>query len=82
MLDQPDSGSITLDNQNYDFPNDKEIKVWPKISVVFQQLFLWPHLTLRQNILLPLKDKIDKKHIFDFCVLLHTTEGHGFGQAH
>ena len=70
MLDQPDSGSITLDNQNYDFPNDKEIKVWPKISVVFQQLFLWPHLTLRQNILLPLKDKIDKKHINELIDML------------
>ncbi len=63
MLDQPDSGSIILDDQNYIFPNNKEIKVWPKISVVFQQLFLWPHLTLRQNILLPLKGKVNKDYI-------------------
>ena len=39
MLDQPDSGSIVFDNQSYNFPDNKEIKVWPKISVVFQQLF-------------------------------------------
>lgn len=70
MLDHPDSGSISLDNQNYNFPNNKEIKVWPKISVVFQQLFLWPHLTLRQNILLPLKNKIDKKHIDELIDML------------
>ena len=28
---------------------------WPKLTAVFQQLFLWPHLTLRQNILLPMR---------------------------
>ena len=70
MLDQPDSGSIILDNQNYNFPNNKEIKVWPKISVVFQQLFLWPHLTLRQNILLPLKNKVNKEHIDELIDVL------------
>lgn len=26
---------------------------WPKLTAVFQQLFLWPHLTLRDNILMP-----------------------------
>ncbi|SRR6266404_4830786 len=28
---------------------------WPRVTMVFQQLFLWPHLTLRENINLPLK---------------------------
>lgn len=28
---------------------------WPNLTMVFQQLFLWPHLTLRENIDLPLK---------------------------
>jgi len=70
MLDQPDSGSIILDDQNYNFPTNKEIKVWPKISVVFQQLFLWPHLTLRQNILLPLKGKVNKDRIDELIDVL------------
>ena len=74
MLDHPDSGSIVLDGQNYIFPNNKEIKVWPKISVVFQQLFLWPHLTLRQNILLPLKGNVDKKHIDELIDVLQMKE--------
>jgi len=67
LLEYPDSGEITIDNDTYSFPGDSEKKItpWPKISVVFQQLFLWPHLTLKDNILLPvrLKNKkdIDKK---------------------
>jgi ABC-type polar amino acid transport system ATPase subunit len=56
LLDYPDSGKITWDDKNYRFPvSDKKFHpAWPKVTVVFQQLFIWPHLTLRQNILLPL----------------------------
>jgi ABC-type polar amino acid transport system ATPase subunit len=60
LLDSPDSGKIIIDDDEYDFPlkNDRAIaSPWPKVSVVFQQLFLWPHLTIRENILLPLKVK-------------------------
>ncbi|MSU60528.1 MAG: amino acid ABC transporter ATP-binding protein [Candidatus Staskawiczbacteria bacterium] len=75
MLDLPDSGSIALDDKNYQFPRDKEILgVWPKISVVFQQLFLWPHLTLRQNILLPLKNNVDKTYIEELIDVLEMRE--------
>ncbi len=75
MLDLPDLGSVILDSQNFQFPRDKEINnVWPKISVVFQQLFLWPHLTLRQNILLPLKGKVDKNYIEELIDVLQMKE--------
>jgi ABC-type polar amino acid transport system ATPase subunit len=60
FLEHPDSGSVSLDEVHYQFPltKDKKIKApWPKVSVVFQQLFLWPHLTLLQNITLPLMAK-------------------------
>lgn len=58
FLEQPDSGCISLDGTTYSFPKSKRWypkKIWPHITVVFQQHFLWPHLTLRQNITLPLK---------------------------
>jgi len=57
MLDLPESGSISFNNEEYQFTlKDKSIiPPWPKISVVFQQLFIWPHLTLRKNIELPLE---------------------------
>jgi L-cystine transport system ATP-binding protein len=57
LLDLPQSGSVTIDNNTYNFPDDvgKIVAPWPRVSVVFQQLFIWPHLTMRGNIELPLE---------------------------
>jgi ABC-type polar amino acid transport system ATPase subunit len=57
LLDPPNSGSITIDGQRFEYPPTGRTlpPPWPRVTVVFQQLFLWPHLTLRQNILLPLR---------------------------
>ena len=58
LIDIPDSGSIEIGDQKYKFPMKKEIKYpYPDLTVVFQQLFIWPHLTLRRNIELPLEFK-------------------------
>lgn len=60
LLDPPDSGSLILDGYRYQFPltkKDKLVAPWPTVTVVFQQLFLWPHLTLRANILMPHGDR-------------------------
>jgi ABC-type polar amino acid transport system ATPase subunit len=59
MTDAPDSGEIIIDDNRYVFPSKDNIfqPPWPDITIVFQQLFLWPHLTIRENILLPLKVK-------------------------
>ncbi len=55
LLEKPDSGKIVIDDHQYQFPAERnELPPWPEITVVFQQLFLWPHLTLLQNIKLPL----------------------------
>ena len=58
LLDCPESGTIIVDDQTYTFPRSKGLALkppWPRLTVVFQQHFLWPHLTLRQNILLPIR---------------------------
>jgi ABC-type polar amino acid transport system ATPase subunit len=63
MLDPPDEGHLFIDKTAYHFPLTKGQKLappWPKLTVVFQQLFLWPHLTLRQNITLPLGNRLDQ----------------------
>lgn len=71
LLDMPDAGEVSVDDATYTFPlKDKKLlnPPWPKLTVVFQQLFLWPHLTLLQNITLPLaarnveppKEKLDE----------------------
>ena len=59
MLDYPQSGMVVIDDKKYVF-SDKDNKIippWPEVSVVFQQLFIWPHLTLRKNVELPLEVK-------------------------
>jgi ABC-type polar amino acid transport system ATPase subunit len=56
LLDPPDAGTIRMDELTYQFPIKEEERLeppWPRLTIVFQNLFLWPHLTLRQNILLP-----------------------------
>jgi len=58
LIDPPDRGVVTVDGEEYTFPAASLALAsppWPKVTAVFQQLFLWPHLTLRQNIELPIK---------------------------
>ena len=65
LIDFPNSGSLKIDDENYQFPITQTESVrlpYPNLTVVFQQLFIWPHLTIRQNLTLPLKGNIDKKH--------------------
>ena len=87
LLEYPEQGNILIDNKKYHFPLPKdkpEIKKgpWPKVTVVFQSLFLWPHMTLRQNIALPALNKkrsisnLDKKidklvEAFDMGAFIH-----------
>ena len=53
LLDPPDRGTLTIDGTAFRFPGKQHLGViYPKLTVVFQQLFLWPHLTNRENILL------------------------------
>lgn len=65
LIDLPDSGSLVIGNEKFNFPLDinNDIKFpYPDLTVVFQQLFIWPHLTIKQNLTLPLKNNVDKKH--------------------
>ncbi|MBK8224350.1 MAG: amino acid ABC transporter ATP-binding protein [Candidatus Obscuribacter sp.] len=60
LLDNPDKGKVIIDGKVFDFPLARGQKIatpWPELTVVFQQFFLWPHLTLRQNITLPLQKR-------------------------
>ncbi|MBX3356516.1 MAG: amino acid ABC transporter ATP-binding protein [Phycisphaeraceae bacterium] len=36
-------------------------ELWPNITMVFQDLFLWPHLTNRENLLLPARNRHGSK---------------------
>lgn len=70
LIDSPNSGSLTIGENDYKFPIQQSEKMklpYPDLTVVFQQLFIWPHLTIRENISLPLRGKIDAKY-FDEVV--------------
>ncbi len=67
-LEKPDQGDVILDNQSV-FTEGQDI--WPEVTVVFQSLFLWPHMTLAENILLPARGRMDEVEIktrFDLIV--------------
>ena len=63
MLNNPEGGTIHVNENSYTFPLAEGAtlspKPWPKVTAVFQQLFLWPHMTLRENILLPVPNGED-----------------------
>jgi ABC-type polar amino acid transport system ATPase subunit len=70
MLEPPQAGTIRIDEEIFSYPMPPDKKVtppWPKLTTVFQQLFLWPHLTLRENIMLPVrrrnKDQVNKDEL-------------------
>jgi len=59
FLDHPTAGTVSVEDRTYDFPLPKSAQApapWPYITAVFQSLFLWPHLTLRENIMLPARN--------------------------
>ncbi len=58
LLEQPKAGCVQVDEAVFSAPWPKggiENPPWPRLTAVFQQLFLWPHLTLRENILMPVR---------------------------
>ncbi|MCF8495049.1 MAG: ATP-binding cassette domain-containing protein [Alphaproteobacteria bacterium] len=60
LLDYPDKGSVEIDGRIHEFPGAATVPIeppWPHLTVVFQSLFLWPHLTLRENIMLPARGR-------------------------
>jgi ABC-type polar amino acid transport system ATPase subunit len=68
LLENPDVGAVSIDDQTYHFPLQNGTKVtppWPFVTVVFQSLFLWPHMTLYENIALPARNLIADDHILN-----------------
>lgn len=57
FIEMPDNGNIELDLDGSIYSSKEHLRPWPKVTCVFQQQFLWPHLTLRENIELPLRNK-------------------------
>lgn len=66
LLEECQEGEIEIFNHKIDLTNDTYIKkvrknIYPKVSILYQQLHLWPHLKSRDNIILPIVDKWDRQ---------------------
>jgi len=55
FLEAPDVGDLRLQIGQRRFESRGADQPWPMVTLVFQRQFLWPHLTLRENIALPLR---------------------------
>lgn len=71
LLTNPTKGIVNVDGQEFNFDNGKngyKSFPYPKVTVVFQGLFLFPHLTNETNILLPLKEQNKTSPDFDSLI--------------
>jgi ABC-type polar amino acid transport system ATPase subunit len=63
LLELPDKGSVTIDDHQYLFGGKNPAKIypvpWPNLTIVFQQLHLWPNMTILENIKMPLQNFAD-----------------------
>ena len=55
FVETPDEGVVRLVVHGRRFDSVGDVRPWPTVTCVFQRQFLWPHLTLRENIVLPLR---------------------------
>lgn len=77
LLTYPTSGTLQIDNDLFEFPLQHGAQVprpWPALTVVFQQHFLWPHLTLRQNIVLPIRKRGQHRTVVERLIALFQME--------
>jgi len=76
-IENPTNGTIFMDDININFSENK--KIWkkeilhPKLSLLSQWLFLRPHLSVKENVLLPLREQwlFDKSAFDDMMKILH-----------
>lgn len=71
LLTSPTRGVVSIDGQEFSFNNGRKPSgsfPYPHVTVVFQGLFLWPHMTNEENIRLPLRAL--KKSPQDFNTLV------------
>jgi len=78
LLETPQLGSMSIDETHLTFPaaaNRNPVLPYPLVTLVFQQLFLWPHLTNEANVVLALKHEDQHR---EFQRLANELELHPF----
>lgn len=64
-LERPDKGKILLDGKIVSTPSKIVLPYKRKISMIFQNLSLWPHMTVEQHLNFVLKDSKKIENILD-----------------
>lgn len=57
-VEEPDRGEVSVDDVTLQFGNGRQPPVspiWPRVSLLFQEAYLWPHLSGLNNLLLAAK---------------------------
>jgi len=63
-LETPDQGTVLMDNEEVSTPNKIKSPSTRRLSLIFQDLALWPHMSARQNVEFVISKKgIPKKKI-------------------
>jgi len=80
-LDKPESGKVTIGNNDIFSMNDKELTIFRRrnIGFIFQAFNLIPELTVEQNIIFPLLldyQKPDKAYLEELLDVLGLTKRH------
>jgi polar amino acid transport system ATP-binding protein len=75
LIEPVDAGTVEVDRELYSHVQPtRGRKPWPAVTLVFQQLFLWPHLTVRRNISLPQSAIRDAHAAANFDAIVQTFE--------
>jgi ABC-type sugar transport system ATPase subunit len=60
LLEEADSGSVVHGDRSWDVGRLQKASPYPFLTLVFQQLFLWPNLSLGQNLSIVLAGRPNK----------------------
>src|SRR5262249_26782859 len=55
LLEPADSGFVCHGERRWEAKDREDVSPYPFLTMVFQQLFLWPNLTMRQNLSIVLR---------------------------
>jgi ABC-type lipoprotein export system ATPase subunit len=58
LLETADSGTVCHDQRRYDSTREHRGPIYPFLTLVFQRLFLWPNLTMADNLSLVLEGHV------------------------
>jgi ABC-type polar amino acid transport system ATPase subunit len=66
LLEPPDSGRIMVGDKEFVYPAKRRADmsgIYPNLTIVFQQFQLWNHLTVKENLTLPISSFLPERNV-------------------